>query len=45
MLTTIGNEQFGDARELLNELETLVGENDADVIHARTLLEFMEDEG
>ncbi|MCB0053187.1 MAG: AAA family ATPase [Caldilinea sp.] len=40
----IGDEQVSAAKQILTELTAIVGDNDADVIRVRTLIEFMEDE-
>jgi predicted ATP-binding protein involved in virulence len=39
----IGDAKYSDARMLLSELIAQVGENDAEVTRAKTLLEFMEE--
>ena len=40
----VGEDRFGDARSLLEELVARVGESDPEVTRVRTLLEFLEDE-
>ena len=41
---TIGDDQYGDARDLLAELSNRIGENDPEVTRVLTLLDFMTGE-
>ena len=41
---TIGDDRYGDARDLLAELSGRLGENDPEVTRIRTLLDFMTDD-
>ena len=40
----IGDEEYENARTLLNELATKIGEDDPEVTRGRTLLDFMDSE-
>ena len=38
---TVGDKRYGEARNLLDDLSNQLGENDPEVTHVRTLLDFM----
>lgn len=40
----VGDDRYGDARKLLDQLAARVGEGDPEVTRVRTLLDFLEDE-